>query len=90
MSRRVIAFLALLLPLLVIALVSARARPQPRGDFSALARRLPAPDLALASGARHVRLPSLEEPSAGFEDSPGLLDLDPAGGFFLPSGPSVP
>jgi hypothetical protein len=34
-------------------------------------------------------MPSLEEQWAPFEDSPGLLDMDPAGGFFYP-GPAAP
>lgn len=85
MSRRVIAsFTLLFLPLGAILGVTWRVRPQPRPPAAALARRLPAPDLALASGARQLRMPSLEEQWAPFEDSPGLLDADPAGGFFRP------
>jgi len=87
MSRRLAASLtALLLPLCVIGLVAWLARPRSfeTGAARTLAARLPAPDLALAGGARHLRMPSLEERSAAFHDSPGLLDVDPAGGFFLP------
>lgn len=90
MSRRVIAsFTLLVLPLFVIGTVSLLARPRPHDLAAArsLARRLPAPDLALASGSRQLRMPSLEEQWAPFEDSPGLLDIDPAGGFFRPSTP---
>lgn len=77
------------MPLFVVLLVAMLARPKPRVPDSAsparaVAARLPAPDLALAGGARHLRMPSLEEQWAPFEDSPGLLDLDPAGGFFYP------
>ena len=86
-ARPAIALMLLLLPcfLLTAALVLCRARPFDTTAPRALAARLPAPDLALASGARYLRMPSLEERWAGFEDSPGLLDLDPAGGFFDPS-----
>lgn len=90
MSRWLAASLTvLLLPLCVILLVAWLVRPRmPSTDAArAVAARLPAPDLALAGGARHLRMPSLEERSAAFHDSPGLLDMDPAGGFFLPSGP---
>lgn len=79
----------LVLPLLTTVLVALLARPRDRSVEPAMrvAVRLPAPDLALAGGARHLRMPSLEEPGAPFHDSPGLLDLDPAGGFFLPRAP---
>lgn len=88
MSRRLAASLTvLLLPVLATAGVAASVRPQPRETTGEqqLARRLPAPDLALAGGARHLRMPSLEERWAPFHDSPGLLDVDPAGGFFRPT-----
>lgn len=81
-----VAFTMLLLPCLLTLAVAAACRPRPHDTEAprAVAARLPAPDLALAGGARYLRMPSLEERCAGFEDSPGLLDLDPAGGFFDP------
>lgn len=77
------------MPVCVVLLVAWLARPHPRDlqAVRAVAARLPAPDLALAGGARHLRMPSLEEQWAPFEDSPGLLDVDPAGGFFHPGSP---
>ena len=60
----------------------ARAADQPAID--AVARRLPASDLALAGGARWLRFPSLEEPGAAFQDGPALPDPDPAGGAMAP------
>lgn len=49
-----------------------------------VARLLPWPDLAIASGARHLRFLSLEEPAAAFADNPASLDTDPAGGSIAP------
>jgi hypothetical protein len=45
---------------------------------------MPAPDLAFAGSARHLRFPSLEEPGAAFADAPGAPDLDPAGAAVAP------
>ena len=87
MSRWIAASLTLLaLPAGVVVLTAwlARAHAPDPAPARAVAARLPAPDLALAGGARHLRMPSLEERWAPFEDSPGLLDVDPAGGFFYP------
>ena len=50
----------------------------------AVAARLPSPDLALSGGARWLREPSLEEPSAAFDLGPAMLDPDPAGGLIAP------
>jgi hypothetical protein len=61
---------------------SARAREQPA--VLAVAARLPSPDLALSGGARWLRVPSLEEPSAPFDLGPAMLDPDPAGGLIAP------
>jgi hypothetical protein len=38
----------------------------------------------VASGARHLRFLSLEEPGAAFADGPAALDTDPAGGCIAP------
>jgi len=61
---------------------STRAAQEPALD--ALASRLPFRDLALSGGARWLRAPSLEEPSAAFADGPALPDPDPAGGAMAP------
>ncbi len=61
---------------------SRRAREQAAVD--AVARRLPSSDLALAGGARWLRMPSMEEPGAAFADGPALPDPDPAGGLMAP------
>lgn len=61
---------------------SARRAEEPA--IAALARRLPASDLALSGGARWLRMPSLEEPNAAFADGPALPDPDPAGGAMAP------
>jgi hypothetical protein len=50
----------------------------------AISAVLPGADLAMAGGARHLRFPSLEEPSAAFSDGQALPDLDPAGGAIAP------
>ena len=55
-----------------------------RAPVAAAARLLPWPDLAVASGARHLRFLSLEEPAAAFADGPASLDTDPAGGSLAP------
>jgi hypothetical protein len=49
-----------------------------------MAHRLPTGDLALSGGARWLRSPSLEEPSAAFADGPAVMDPDPAGGAMAP------
>ncbi len=63
-----------------------RARAARRDDAAvrAVVARLPAGDLALAGGARHLRFPSLEEPGAAFADGPASVDVDPAGGAVAP------
>ena len=85
-----IAALMLLSPALVIAVISVDSRMR-RADrtasmpaISAVARRLPASDLALSGGARWLRSPSLEEPGAAFADGPASPDPDPAGGAMAP------
>lgn len=85
-----IAVLMLASPVLVIALIGidARMRRAERAAdlpaVSAVARRLPAGDLALSGGARWLRSPSLEEPGAAFADGPASPDPDPAGGAMAP------
>jgi hypothetical protein len=59
-----------------------RAGEQPAID--AVAKRLPAPDLALSGGARWLRSPSMEEPGAAFAEGPAMPDADPAGGIMAP------
>jgi hypothetical protein len=88
-ERRVAAALLAVLPVTVAAIaLDARARraarAQEQGAIDAVARRLPASDLALSGGARWLRFPSLEEPGAAFQDGPGLPDPDPAGGAMAP------
>jgi hypothetical protein len=85
-----IALLLLVSPAFVIALigVDARSRRTERRAnapaIAAVARRLPAGDLALSGGARWLRSPSLEEPGAAFADGPASPDPDPAGGAMAP------
>lgn len=87
---RAIALAALVSPALVIGLISfdaqarraARAAEEPA--LRTVAVRLPTSDLALSGGARWLRAPSLEEPSAAFADGPALPDPDPAGGAMAP------
>ncbi|MCU0654665.1 MAG: hypothetical protein MUF64_05050 [Polyangiaceae bacterium] len=55
-----------------------------RAAVAPVTRLLPWPDLAVASGARHLRFLSLEEPGAAFADGPASLDTDPAGGAVAP------
>lgn len=55
-----------------------------RLPLASVGRLLPWPDLAVASGARHLRFLSLEEPAAAFADGPASLDADPAGGSVAP------
>jgi hypothetical protein len=61
-----------------------RAAAHRQPALLAVAARLPSPDLALAGGARWLREPSLEEPSAAFDLGPAMLDPDPAGGLIAP------
>jgi hypothetical protein len=90
MNRQAIGVaLVLVLPLGIAAmgahaayLRTARAADQPA--IEAVARLLPASDLALAGGGRWLRFPSLEEPGAAFQDGPALPDPDPAGGMMAP------
>lgn len=85
-----IAALMLASPVIVIALIgvdSRMRRAERAADLpavSAVARRLPAGDLALSGGARWLRSPSLEEPGAAFADGPASPDPDPAGGAMAP------
>jgi hypothetical protein len=87
---KALGLLCLASPVLVIAVVSvdARARRAARTAelpaIAAVAARLPTSDLALSGGARWLRSPSLEEPSAAFADGPALPDPDPAGGAMAP------
>ncbi|MDF2693038.1 MAG: hypothetical protein K0S65_1421 [Labilithrix sp.] len=87
---RAIALLCLASPVLVIAILAldARARRAVRHAeepaLAAVAVRLPTSDLALSGGARWLRAPSIEEPSAAFADGPALPDPDPAGGAMAP------
>ncbi len=83
--------LALLLASLVtppaLALLAGRQRAVGVARQQATApigRVLPWPDLALATGARHLRFVSLEEPGAAFSDGPATLDAEPAGGAIAP------
>ncbi len=87
---RAIAVACLASPALVIALLAVDARVR-RGASARLdpalavvATRLPTSDLALSGGARWLRAPGLEEPSAAFADGPALPDPDPAGGAMAP------
>jgi hypothetical protein len=65
---------------------SVRRRASKRDDAAvlAVAARLPSTDLALSGGARWLRMPSIEEPSAAFDLGPAMLDPDPAGGIMAP------
>ena len=90
MKTKPIALLMLASPVLVVALLgldarARRAEQSARGPaIAAIARRLPAGDLALSGGARWLRSPSLEEPGAAFADGPASPDPDPAGGAMAP------
>jgi hypothetical protein len=93
MSDRILGWVGLCLLLgacLLLAAVSVdarRLRAQRRAEqpaIDAVARRLPAPDLALSGGARWLRSPSLEEPGAAFAEGPAMPDEDPAGGVMAP------
>ena len=59
-------------------------RRSEQAAIEAVTRLLPAPDLAFAGSARHLRFPSLEEPGAAFADAPASPDLDPAGAAVAP------
>jgi len=59
-------------------------RDREQAAVDAVTRLLPAPDLAFAGSARHLRFPSAEEPGAAFADAPASPDLDPAGGAIAP------
>lgn len=77
---------SLLSPWLLVGVAhAARAASGPRHDLIVrVGPLLPWPDLAVASGARHLRFLSLEEPGAAFADAPASLDTDPAGGCVAP------
>jgi hypothetical protein len=87
---RALSLLCIASPVIVIALltVDARARRATRRAeepaLATVAVRLPTSDLALSGGARWLRAPSIEEPSAAFADGPALPDPDPAGGAMAP------
>jgi hypothetical protein len=73
--------------LAALSLDAAGRRARREGDqpaIEAAARLLPAPDLALAGGGRHLRFLALEEPGAAFADQPASLDAEPAGGAVAP------
>jgi hypothetical protein len=59
-------------------------RNREQAAVDAVTRLLPAPDLAFAGSARHLRFSSVEEPGAAFADAPASPDLDPAGGAVAP------
>ena len=72
-------------PTLALVAGQQRAAGHARQQADApIGRVLPWPDLALATGARHLRFLSLEEPGAAFADGPASLDADPAGGAVAP------
>lgn len=80
--------LSLCLPVAALAVIvalpldAARRRAVRSEDrVRAVGRALPAPDLAVAPGARHLRHPSHEEPWAAFADGPATRDADPSGGM---------
>jgi hypothetical protein len=60
------------------------AREGETAAIFAVAARLPSLDLSLSGGARWLRMPSIEEPSAPFDLGPAMLDPDPAGGMMAP------
>lgn len=72
-------------PALALVAGHQRAASQARrAPLAPVALLLPWPDLAVASGARHLRFLSLEEPGAAFADGPATLDTDPADGAIAP------
>lgn len=72
-------------PVLAVVAAWQRApREARRAAAAPVALLLPWPDFAVASGARHLRFLSLEEPGAAFADGPAALDTDPAGGCIAP------
>jgi hypothetical protein len=87
-GRFAIALLVVALAALVAISADAAHRRRLRADqqpaIDAVARRLPAPDLALSGGARWLRSPALEEPGAAFAEGPVMPDADPAGGVMAP------
>jgi hypothetical protein len=78
LSVAVVALLA------VDAAARRRARQGDDAAVLAVAARLPSTDLSLSGGARWLRMPSIEEPSAPFDLGPAMLDPDPAGGIMAP------
>ncbi len=68
--------------LAVHASFARRAEASSRPARIAVVKRMPSADFAFASGSRHLRFLSLEEPQAAFADGPCLPDPDPAGGLF--------
>lgn len=90
LHAKALALACLASPLLVIGVVSidAKARRAQRAAeapaMALLSPRLPSSDLALSGGARWLRAPSVEDPSAAFADGPASPDPDPAGGAMAP------
>ncbi len=80
----VLAGMAMLATMAVDAARRRHARERDQPAVLRVVARLPSPDLALAGGARWLRVPSLEEPSAAFDLGPAMLDPDPAGGLIAP------
>lgn len=86
--------LAVGLPLFAVALVlsisvdaSRRRAARSTTALRTVGRVLPAPDLAISPGARHLRHPSTEEPWAAFSDGPTERDSEPSGGMIAaPAG----
>lgn len=89
-AARGIGLVCILSPAIVIVGLGVDARMRreaarsQQDAISTVARRLPSSDLALSGGARWLRMPSLEEPTAAFADGPALPDPDPAGGAMAP------
>jgi hypothetical protein len=80
----VVSSVALLASVGVDAAARLRARERDDAGVLAVVARLPGADLALSGGARWLRMPSIEEPSAPFDLGPAMLDPDPAGGIMAP------
>jgi hypothetical protein len=91
-ARRTLASLGALVVALALAVsavlldASARRRARAREQvvIDLVSARLPSSDLSLSGGARWLRAPSMEEPSAAFAEGPAMPDPDPAGGVMAP------
>lgn len=87
MTRRPPFACALLVPVLLAgAAVADARRTRHRPDDAQLVALLGTVDLALSSGARWLRHPSLAEPWAAVTDEPASLDVEPAGALIGPPG----